>query len=56
MNSYHYETIARQRMQETAARARTAHQRHGIGTRPRWRYPKVSFPTRRPTTFVPRPA
>ena len=55
MNSYHYETIARQRMEQTAAASRTAHRRHGIEARPRWRFPKVAFPVRRPTTFVPRP-
>ena len=55
MNSYHYETIARQRMEQTARQARTAYQRQGIETRPRWRFPKVSLPTHRPSTFVPRP-
>ena len=56
MNSYHYETIARQRMEQTAVQARTAYQRQDIQTRPRWRFPKVTFPTRRPTTLVPRSA
>ena len=52
---YALETIAHQRIEETARNARTAYQRQGIETRPRWRFPRVSFPTRRPSTFVPRP-
>ncbi len=47
--TYTYETIARQRMDETARRARTAHQRQQIGTtgsHSRRRFPKVTFPRR----------
>ena len=43
---YYSETIARQRMDETARQARTAHQRRQIKTRAGWRFPKVSFPGR----------
>ncbi len=53
--SYAMETIARQRMDETAAIARTASQRRQIKVRPAWHFPKVTFPGRtRP--FIPRPA
>ena len=47
--TYALETIARQRMNETAAIARTAHQRQQIGTtgsRSGRRFPKVTFPRR----------
>jgi hypothetical protein len=52
--SFGYETLARQRMDETARRARTAHQRRQIKTRPGWHFPKVTFPSRR-AVFTPRP-
>ena len=54
--SYYYETIARQRMDETARIARTAHQRHQLETPGRWHVPKVAFPSRYRGTFTPRPA
>lgn len=44
--SYYYETIARQRMDETARQARHAHQRREIKTRAGWHFPKVGFPGR----------
>ena len=44
--SYVNETIARQRMDETARQARTAHQRRQIKTRAGRHFPKVSFPGR----------
>ena len=53
--TYALETIARQRMNETAAAARTASQRRQIKTRPGWHFPKVTFPTR-PRVATPRPA
>ena len=55
MNSYACETIARQRMDEIARQARTAHQRHQIKVRAGWHFPKVTFPTRR-RAWVARPA
>ncbi len=55
--SYGYETLARQRMEETARRASTAHQRRQVGARAvSWRFPKVAYPTRYRVTFTPRPA
>ena len=54
-NSYVAETIARQRMDETARQARTAHQRLQIKTRAGWYFPKVSFPAR-PHAATVRPA
>lgn len=45
--AYTHETIAGQRMDETASRARTAHQRQQAGTTRRragWHIPKVTFP------------
>lgn len=45
-DSYVAETIARQRMDETARHARTAHQRRQIKTRAGWHFAKVSFPGR----------
>ena len=45
-NSYYYQTIARQRMDETVREARNAHQRRQIKTRVGWHFPKVSFPAR----------
>ena len=54
MNSYLHETIARQRMDETARAARTALQQGG--TRPRrWPFPKVTFPARPRPRLTPRP-
>ena len=54
-SSYAYETIARQRMDQTARQASTAYQRRQIKVRAGWHFPKVSFPGRtRP--FIPRPA
>jgi hypothetical protein len=53
--SYTNESIARQRMDETARQARTAYQRHEIKARTRWHFPKVTWPAR-PGTFTPRPA
>ena len=47
--TYTHETIARQRMDETARQARTAHQRQQIATsrtRAGWHFPKVTFPRR----------
>ncbi len=47
--TYTHETIARQRMDETARQARTAYQRQQIGTsgsRSGRRFPKVTFPRR----------
>ena len=52
--SYGYETIARQRMDETARQARTAHQRRELKARAGWHFPKVTFPSRR-AVFTPRP-
>ena len=54
-SSYAYETIARQRMDETARIARTAHQRPRPRVRPGWRFPKVTFPTR-PRVATAKPA
>jgi hypothetical protein len=53
--SYGYETIARQRMNETARIARTASQRREIKARPGWHFPKVTFPSRG-VVFTSRPA
>ena len=53
--SYVMETIARQRMNETAAIARTASQRRQIKARAGWHFPKVTFPSRG-GVFAPRPA
>jgi hypothetical protein len=53
--SYVMETIARQRMNETAAIARTASQRRPVKVRPGWHFPKVTFPSRG-SVFTPRPA
>ena len=56
MNSYHYETIARQRMDEAARTARTAHMFQQDATRPRrWSFPKVTFPSGPRRRFTPRP-
>jgi hypothetical protein len=52
--SYVMETIVRQRMDETARQARTAHQRHQVKARPGWHFPKVTFPSRG-KVFTPRP-
>ena len=52
--SYGYETIARQRMDETARQARTAHQRCELKARAGWHFPKVTFPSRG-AVFTPRP-
>ena len=52
--SYYYETIARQRLDETARRACTAYQRRQIKTSARRHFPKVTWtswtrvPTARP--------
>ena len=54
-NSYIMETIARQRMDETARQARTAHQRRQIKSRAGWHFPKVSVPGR-PHVATVRPA
>jgi hypothetical protein len=53
--SYSYQIIARQRMDEAARQARTAHQRRQIKTPARWHFPKVTFPTR-PRVATARPA
>ena len=53
--TYAMETIARQRMDETARNARTASQRRPIKVRAGWHFPKVTFPSRA-TGFTPRPA
>ena len=53
--TYALETIARQRMNETAAIARPDSQRRQIKTLPGWHFPKVTFPTR-PHLATPRPA
>ncbi len=42
--SYYLETIARQRMDETTRRARSAHQRRQIKTRAGRHFPKVKLP------------
>jgi hypothetical protein len=56
MNSYHHETIARQRMDEAARAARTAYMFQQGGTRPRrWSFPKVTFPSRQRPRLTPRP-
>ena len=46
MNEYTAQTIARQRMDENARQARTAHQRHQNKTRAGRHFPKVTFPRR----------
>jgi hypothetical protein len=43
---YALETRARQRMEETARQAATAHWRRTIKVSPGWHFPKVTFPTR----------
>ena len=53
--SYVNEAITRQRMDETARIARTAHQRRQIKVRPGWHFPKVTLPTR-PRVATARPA
>ena len=53
--NYAMETIARQRMNETAAIARTASQRRQVKARAGWHFPKVTFPSRG-KVFTPRPA
>ena len=53
--TYAMETIARQRMDETARNARNASQRRQITVRAGWHFPTVSFPSRA-TGFIPRPA
>ena len=53
--TYAMETIARQRLNETATTARTAWQRRQIKVRAGWHFPKVSFPIR-PRVATPRPA
>ena len=53
--TYALETIARQRMNETATLARTAAQRRPIRVRAGWHFPKVTFPTR-PRVVTARPA
>jgi hypothetical protein len=57
MNSYHHETIARQRLDEAARAARTAYMfEQGAATRPRrWSFPKVTFPSRQRPRLTPRP-
>ncbi len=52
-HSYVAETLARQRLEETARQARTAHQRHQTKTRAGWHFPNVSFPGRRTSTVRP---
>lgn len=51
-NEYVAEIIARQRVDEAARQARTAHQRRQIKTRAGWHFPKVSFPDRRHVATV----
>jgi hypothetical protein len=53
--TYALETIARQRMNETANLARTASQRRQIKVRAGWHFPKVTFPTG-PRVATARPA
>ena len=53
--SYAMETIARQRLEQTARQARTVHQRREIKVRLGWHFPKVTFPSRS-GVFTPRPA
>ena len=52
--TYTHETIARQRMDETARQARTAHQRRELKARAGWHFPKVTFPSPG-AVFTPRP-
>ena len=52
--TYAMETIARQRLDDTARNARNASQRRQIRVRARWHFPKVTFPSRA-TGFIPRP-
>ena len=54
-SSYSYQIIARQKMDEAAKQARTAHQRRQFKTAARWHFPKVSFPSR-PRVATARPA
>ena len=53
--TYALETIARQRMNESAAIARTASQRRQTKVRAGWHFPNVTFPTR-PRVATPRHA
>ncbi len=53
--TYTLETIARQRLDETARQARTAHQRNETKARPPWHFPKLTWQTRY-GSFRPRPA
>ena len=53
--TYALETIARQRMNQTAAIASTATQRRQIKVRAGWHFPKVTFPTG-PRAVTARPA
>jgi hypothetical protein len=54
-NGYYVETLTRQRLEEAARHARTAHQRPHPKTRAGWHFPKVSFPGR-PHVATARPA
>ena len=47
MHSYVAETIARQRLEETARGARQAHQRRQLEPRVGWHFPKVRLPGHR---------
>jgi hypothetical protein len=53
--TYAMETIARQRLGETATIARTASQRRRTKVPAGWHFPKVTFPTG-PRLATPRPA
>jgi len=53
--TYALETLAHQRLDETATIARTAWQRRQIKVRARWHFPQVTFPTR-PHVATARPA
>lgn len=46
-NRYVAEMIARQRLEDTARQARTAHQRVQVKVRAGWHFPKISFPGHR---------
>jgi hypothetical protein len=46
-NAYVVETLARQRLEETARRARGAHTWPVVGDRRRWRVPAPRLPRRR---------
>ena len=54
--SYGLETLARQRTDETARRARTASERREIKVRAGLALPQGRLPTRYRVTFTPRPA